>query len=62
MHSGYPLISYVTTDNEFYECQSESYEPDKNIECESLPILNDYESIAELAVKTWSVVVVSVSS
>lgn len=51
MHSGYPLISYVTTDNEFYECQSESYEPDKNIECESLPILNDYESIAELAVK-----------
>lgn len=51
MHSGYPLISYVTTDNEFYECQSESYEPDKNVECESLPILNDYESIAELAVK-----------
>lgn len=51
MHSGYPLISYVTTDNEFYECQSESYEPDKNIECESLPILNDYESIAERAVK-----------
>ena len=51
MHSGYPLISYVTTDNEFYECQSESYEPDKNIECESLPILNDYESIAEMAVK-----------
>lgn len=51
MHSGYPLISYVTTDNEFYECQSESYEPDKNIECESLPILNDYESIAERAVR-----------
>lgn len=51
VHSGYPLISYVTADNEFYECQSESHEPDKNIECESLPILNDYESIAELAVK-----------
>lgn len=51
VHSGYPLISYVTTDNEFYECQSESYEPDKNIKCESLPILNDYESIAELAVR-----------
>ena len=51
VHSGYPLISYVTTDNEFYECQSESHEPDKNIECELLPILNDYESIAELAVK-----------
>lgn len=51
VHSGYPLISYVTTDNEFYECQSESYEPDKNIECESLPILNDYESIAERAVR-----------
>ena len=51
VHSGYPLISYVTTDNEFYECQSESYEPDKNIKCELLPILNDYESIAELAVR-----------
>lgn len=51
VHSGYPLISYVTTDNEFYECQSELYEPDKNIKCESLPILNDYESIAELAVR-----------
>lgn len=51
VHSGYPLISYVTTDNEFYECQSESHEPDKNIECELLPILNDYEAIAELAVK-----------
>lgn len=51
VHSGYPLISYVTTDNEFYECQSESYEPDKNIKCESLPILNDYESIAERAVR-----------
>lgn len=51
VHSGYPLISCVTTDNEFYECQSESYEPDKNIECELLSILNDYKSIAELAVK-----------
>lgn len=51
VHSGYPLISYVTTDNKFYECQSESHEPDKNIECESLPILNNYESIAELAIK-----------
>ena len=51
VHIGYPLISYITTDNEFYECQSESHKPDKRIECKSMPILNDYESITELAVK-----------
>ena len=51
VHSGYPLISYVTTDNEFYEYQSESHEPDKEIECRVLPFLNDYEAIAEQAVK-----------
>lgn len=51
VHSGYPLISYVTTDNKFAEYQSESHEPDKKIECESMPILNDYEAIAKRAVK-----------
>lgn len=50
-HSGYPLISYVTTDNKFHEHQSESHESDKNIECELLSILNDYESVAKQAVK-----------
>lgn len=51
VHSGYPLISYVTDDNKFAEYQSESHEPDKKIECESMPILNDYEAIAKRAVK-----------
>lgn len=47
----YPMISYVTTNNEFYECVSQSHEEDRSIKCNLLPILNNETEIAKEAIK-----------
>lgn len=54
VHDGYPMISYVTKDNIFHEKISESYEKEKEIKCELLPILHNPEYIAQNAINTIS--------
>lgn len=54
VHDGYPMISYVTKDNIFHEKVSESYEKEKEIECEVLPILYNPECIAQNAIDAIS--------
>lgn len=51
IHDGYPLISYVTSDNAFHEIRSNLSEPDKVIQCDFLPYLNNPEKISMQAVK-----------
>ena len=51
VHNGYPLISYITEKNEFYEQESLPYESDKQIVCERCPILDNHNAIADLAIK-----------
>ena len=48
---GYPMISYVTTNNEFYECTSQSHEEDRSVKCNLLPILDNETEIAKEAIK-----------
>lgn len=54
VHDDYPMISYVTKDNTFREKISESYEKEKEIACELLPILHNPECIAQNAINTIS--------
>lgn len=51
IHDGYPLISYVTSDNAFHEIRSNLSEPDKVIQFDFLPYLNNPEKISMQAVK-----------
>lgn len=54
LHEGYPLISFITDKNSFYEHQSQSYEADKQIKCECHPVLDNPDAIADFAIKNIS--------